>query len=55
MFDKKLLITIGSKGRNPGQFTIPQDVAVDPSGLVYVTDSSVQVFKTDFESGQEKF
>lgn len=44
------LFTIGSRGRNPGEFNFPYDVAVDKEGKIYVIDSGnfrVQIFDKD--------
>jgi DNA-binding beta-propeller fold protein YncE len=49
VFDKNgALITMwGSEGSGDGQFSMPESIDVDPSGLVYVADTSnnnVQAF-----------
>jgi len=43
-----LLFRLGSRGRSTGEFSNPQDVAADPSGRFFVTDSNnqcIQVFE----------
>jgi peptidylamidoglycolate lyase len=45
--DGRFLLQWGTKGKGPGQFDLPHDVALDDSGRVYVADRSnrrVQVF-----------
>jgi len=48
--DLKLLQTIGSEGREPGQFVRPADVAFDPSGRIIVADAGnhrIQILDKD--------
>jgi DNA-binding beta-propeller fold protein YncE len=48
--DGKYRIEWGSCGKNPGQFQIPHDLAIDAHGTVYVADREndrIQVFDTD--------
>ena len=49
VFDKdgKFINKFGSKGSNDGQFSRPEDLAIDPQGKVFVADtgnSRIQVF-----------
>ncbi|MGE5238658.1 MAG: 6-bladed beta-propeller [Chloroflexota bacterium] len=46
-FDGRLLLTIGSRGKEPGEFNFPTNVAVDSAGNLYVVDTGnfrVQIF-----------
>ena len=49
VFDKdgKFISKFGSKGKQDGQFSRPEDLAIDPQGKVFVADtgnSRIQVF-----------
>jgi len=44
------LYDIGTRGIEPGQFNLPRDISIGPSGLLYVVDGGnfrVQVFEQD--------
>jgi DNA-binding beta-propeller fold protein YncE len=49
VFDKdgKFISKFGTKGKNDGSFNRPEDIAIDPLGMVFVSDtgnSRIQVF-----------
>ncbi|MGB9168064.1 MAG: 6-bladed beta-propeller, partial [Nitrososphaeraceae archaeon] len=49
LFDNKgqFITKFGTKGREDGQFNRPEDLAVDPQGRIFITDtgnSRIQVF-----------
>ena len=46
------LRTIGTLGRNPGQFVRPKGVAVDREGVVYVVDAATSVVQMFDHEGQ---
>lgn len=49
-FDGRLLMTVGSRGKEPGEFNFPTNVAVDGAGNLYVVDTGnfrVQVFDVE--------
>ena len=45
----------GSLGCNDNQFLLPQDIAIDSKGYIYVTDSGKSHFRANYDCNQNNY